>query len=105
MSVLSTLENLKTDAINLYKEVSAKVTILKQVWVEFDSTQNRALALKLYADAVKAVADVTAASAAQGLNLALDAQTVADLKAVIADAKAGVPSIVADLKLLGITIK
>lgn len=101
---MSFLDTLKEDALTLFKEVSAKVAIAKQIWVQFSSTQNRALALKLYADAVKAVADGSAAASASGMNLTLDAAVVADIKTIIADAKAGDPLIMADLALLGIKL-
>lgn len=102
MSIIGTIEN---DAISVFKEAASLVSKAKVIWLTFSSTQNRNLALKLFADAVKLVNDSTAAGQSAGLSLTLDTEVVADINTVINDAKAGNTVIKADLALLGITLK
>lgn len=101
MSLITTIE---TDAVNILKEAASLVTKAKAIWNTFSSTQNRTLALTLFADAVKLVSDGTSAAEQGTFNLVLDEQVVADINKIVTDAKAGNTVITADLALLGIKL-
>ena len=105
MSILGVIDAAEADAVNYFHEAAAYVTKAKAIWATFASTQNRAIALKLFADVIKAVNDTTAAAEAEATNITLDAAVVADVKTIIAEFKAGDSVIAADFKLLGISIK
>jgi hypothetical protein len=101
---MSTFATIEQDAVNIFKQAAAFVTKAKTIWVAFSSTQNRALALQLFADAIKVVNASVAAAQSGGVSIVLDEAVLADINQIINDAKAGNPVIVADLALLGITL-
>ena len=98
------VEKLTSGAVALFSKAATFVRQAKAVWIALGSTANRALATQLLTDVLQLAADAEKAGNAGGLNYVLDSQLVADAKQIIADAKAGDPVIVADLKLLGITL-
>jgi hypothetical protein len=104
MSLKSILTTVDNDAKGFFAKLSADVQKAKQVWTLVSSPQTRALALKITADAITTVKDAEAAAQAAGLNFALDSAVVADIKTLIADAKAGDGVVVSDLAVLGITL-
>jgi len=92
------------DLKGFYAKLSSDVQRAKAAWQIISSAQTRAVLLTLGTDAIKAVNDITAASAGGGLSLALDEAVVADIQQLMTDAKAGDGVIAADLKALGISI-
>jgi hypothetical protein len=104
MSVLTTVESLGTDVKGFFVKFIADVEKAKAIWQIISAQQTRALMIRLGGDAIKMVNDSASAISASGLNLSLDAITVADIKQLIADAKAGQPVIAADMKALGVVL-
>jgi len=104
VSVATVLSAVGNDLKGFYAKLSSDVQRAKAAWQIISSAQTRAVLLTLGTDAIKAVNDITAASAGGGLSLALDEAVVADIQQLITDAKAGDGVIAADLKALGISI-
>ena len=104
MSVASVLSTVGNDLKAFYTKLSADFQKAKQAWLIISSPQTRAVLVTLGSDAVKIVNDATGAISSKGLSLTLDEAVVADIKQLIADAKAGDGVIAADLKALGISI-
>ena len=104
MSVATVLSAVGNDLKGFYAKLSSDVQRAKAAWQIISSAQTRAVLLTLGTDAIKAVNDITAASAGGGLSLALDEAVVADIQQLMTDAKAGDGVIAADLKALGISI-
>ena len=97
MSVASVLSTVGDDLKAFYTKLSADFQKAKQAWLIISSPQTRAVLLTLGSDAVKIVKDATGAISSKGLSLTLDEAVVADIKQLIADAKAGDGVIAADL--------
>ena len=104
MSVATVLQAVDNDVKGFFGKLVADFNKAKAVWSAISNPQTRALLMKIGADAIKLGKDADAAATAAGLSLALDLQTVADIKQLVADAKAGDGVIVADLKLIGINL-
>jgi len=64
----------------------------------------KAAAIKTFQDAAKTVVDAEAAGVAQGTNLVLDAQVIADVKQLYADAMADVAAAKKVFAALGVTL-
>jgi hypothetical protein len=104
VSVATVLSAVGNDLKGFYTKLSTDVQKAKAAWQIISSAQTRSVLLTLGTDAIKAVKDITAASAGGGLSLSLDEAVVADIQQLITDAKAGDGVIVADLKALGISL-
>ena len=104
MSVASVLSTVGNDLKAFYTKLSEDFQKAKQAWLIISSAQTRSVLLTLGSDAIKIVKDATGAISSKGLSLTLDEAVVADIKQLIADAKAGDGVIEADLKALGISI-
>lgn len=104
MSVAMVLSAVGNDLKGFYKKLATDFQKARQAWLIISSAQTRSVLLALGADAIKTVKDAEAAVQAGALSLALDQAVVADIKHLIADAKAGDGVIVADLKALGISL-
>lgn len=104
MSVATVLSTVGNDIKSFYTKLSADLQKAKQAWLIISSPQTRAVLLTVGSDAVKIVKDATAAASSKGLSLSLDEAVVADIKQLIADAEAGDGVLLADLKVLGISI-
>jgi len=104
VSVATVLATVGNDLKGFYAKLSADVQKARQAWLIISSAQTRSVLLTLGSDAIKIVKDATAAAGSKGLSLTLDESVVADIKQLVADAKAGDGVIVADLKALGISL-
>lgn len=104
MSVESVISALGTDWKTFTAKLTADIAKAKAVWNIISSQQTRAILMKVGADAITVVKDTASAAESGGLNVQLDAQTVADINALIADAKTGDGVILADFKALGVVL-
>ena len=104
MSILDTLKADGTDVGSFFKKLVSDVITAKNIWQAISSPQTRALIVTLAKDVITTVKDGELAANATGMNLALDLQTVNDIKQLVADAKGGDGVLKTDLALLGITL-
>ena len=104
MSVESVLANLGTDLTKAAAKLSADWIKVKAAWSLISSPAVRSALVSVGSAAIATVNAAGAAASAKGLSLTLDEDVVADIKTLIADAKAGEGVIATDLKVLGITL-
>lgn len=102
MSVSSVLSEVENDLSKFATAVANDWKKVKAGWALISSPQVRAVALTLTKDIVQTVNDSETAIVGKGLNFTIDSTVVADIKTLIADAKAGEGVIASDLKALGI---
>jgi hypothetical protein len=104
MSLLDSVKADVGDVITFFGKLKNDVVKAKSIWVAINSPQTRSFVAALAQHVLTAVKDSEIAVATNGLNIAADAQLLADAKQLIADAKAGDGVIKTDLALLGITL-
>lgn len=85
--------------VDLVHDIEKAKKIFEQLQPEV-----KAVIIPVFQQVVVVVKDAEEAAAQEGMNIVLDLQTVTDLKALIAAAKAGDTKLVADFKSLGITL-
>lgn len=104
MSLATTLQGVDNDVKGFFSKLSDDLRKAKAVWTAINNPATRALLVKIGSDAIKLGKDADAAAVAGGINLPLDAATIADIKQLVADAKAGDSIVAGDLALLGVTL-
>ncbi|MEO6923823.1 MAG: hypothetical protein ABI142_08360 [Bryocella sp.] len=102
--MMTVLEAVGNDLKGFYEKLASDYKKARAAWLVISGAQTRAVLLKIGGDVINLVKDAVAAGAAKGLSLTLDEVIVADVRQLIADAKAGDGVIEADLKALGIAL-